>query len=129
MRIDSLLTGRAAFLLPIFGALVAAAPPATAADKGWDTVPGILAQIHSPQFPNRDFPVTDYGAKGDGETNCKPAVDKAIAACHEAGGGRVVVPAGKWLVKGPIHLLSNVNLYVAADSTVLFGTEQADYLP
>ena len=87
------------------------------------------AEIKPPTFPDRDFSVTDHGAVGDGTTDCRPAFDKAIAACHEAGGGRVVVPAGDWLVNGPIHLKSNVNLHLAEGATVRFSTDPADYLP
>ena len=96
---------------------------------GWKTVPEILAQIVQPTFPDRDFAITDFGAVGDGQADCKPALDQAIAACHEAGGGRVVVPAGDWFVKGPIHLKSNVNLHLAAGATIRFSTEPNDYLP
>jgi polygalacturonase len=96
---------------------------------GWDSVPAILDQIKPPTFPDRDFSVVDHGAVGDGTTDCRPAFDKAIATCHQAGGGRVVVPAGDWLVRGPIHLKSNVNLHLAAGATVRFGTDTDDYLP
>jgi polygalacturonase len=96
---------------------------------GWNTVPGILAQIVPPTFPERDFVITNYKAVGDGQADCKPALDQAIAACHEAGGGRVVVPEGDWFVKGPIHLKSNVNLHLQAGATIRFSTEPDDYLP
>ena len=96
---------------------------------GWDAVPGIMAQIRPPVFRDRDFAVADYGAVGDGKADCKPAFDKAIAACHEAGGGRVVVPAGEWLLVGPIHLLSNVNLHVESGATVRFIDHSAPFLP
>jgi polygalacturonase len=105
-------------------AAVSAAEP-----TGWDAVPAILATIQPPTFPDRDFPVTQHGAVGDGKTDCRPALDQAIAACHEAGGGRVVVPAGDWLVRGPIHLKSNANLHLADGATVRFSTDPADYLP
>jgi polygalacturonase len=106
------------------------APDCRAAEPtGWDAVPAILAEIEPPTFPDRDFPVTEHGAVGDGKTDCRGAFDQAIAACHAAGGGRVVVPQGDWLVRGPIHLQSNVNLHLAAGSTVRFGTDPADYLP
>ena len=59
----------------------------------------------------------------------KPALDSAIAACHEAGGGRVLVPAGDWFIAGPIHLKSNVNLHVVAGATINFSTDPADYEP
>src|SRR4051794_22176578 len=79
----------------------------------WEDVPAILARIHAPEFPNHDFAIEKFGAVGDGKTDALPAIRRAITACHDAGGGRVVVPAGEFLVNGPIHLLSGVNLHVA----------------
>ena len=55
----------------------------------WSLLPEILSRIVPPTFPDRDFVVTDYGAVGDGATDCNPAFKKAIAACTKAGGGRV----------------------------------------
>jgi len=101
----------------------------TPAKTGWDLLPDILSRIVPPTFPDRDFLVTDYGAVGDGVTDCKAAFTKAIAACTKAGGGRVVVPKGTWLTNGPIHLENNVNLHVTEDATIMFGTNFDDYLP
>jgi polygalacturonase len=105
---------------------VRCAPAQTA--TGWDALPRILEQIRPPVFPNRDFTITDYGAVGDGATDCTEAFRKAIEACNNAGGGRVVVPAGVYLT-GAIHLKSNVNLHVAKDATIRFSTNPQDYLP
>jgi polygalacturonase len=95
---------------------------------GWDAVPGILARIQPPSFPQRDFLVTAYGAVGDGATMGTEAIRRAIEACSAAGGGRVVVPPGRFLT-GPIHLLSNVNLHVAEGATLAFSQNTEDYLP
>lgn len=38
--------------------------------------------------------VRDYGAKGDGVTIDSPAIDAAIRAASEEGGGMVYFPAG-----------------------------------
>lgn len=95
---------------------------------GWDMLPEILAQIKPPTFPDKDFPVTDYGAIGDGETDCTEAFKMAIAACNEAGGGRVIVPEGTFLT-GAIHLKSNVNLHLSQNSTILFTHDLKKYLP
>jgi polygalacturonase len=94
----------------------------------WNTAAEILERIVPPVFPNHDFNIEDYNAKGDGTTDCSDAFSKAIAACSAAGGGRVVVPEGNFLT-GAIYLKSNVNLYVSKNATILFSTEPKKYLP
>jgi polygalacturonase len=89
----------------------------------------IRAAVAWPNFPEVDFNVTSYGAVGDHKTDCRPAFAAAILACNQAGGGNVVVPEGTYLCNGPIHLLSNVNLFLAEGSSIVFGTNPADYLP
>ncbi|GAB2822759.1 exopolygalacturonase PelB [Lentzea nigeriaca] len=114
----------AGLLLP---AGVAAADPAHARDP-WREVPLILARICTPRFRRKDHDVTAYGAKGDGLTKNTEAFYRAITACHQAGGGRVVVPAGTFLTGG-IRLLSNVELHVSEGATIRFSTDPGDYLP
>ena len=106
----------------------AAGSPSRTAPTGWALVPAILARISAPQFPDRDFDVTGFGARGNGTTDCTAAFARAIAACHAAGGGRVVVPAGRFAT-GPIHLRSNVNLHVTEGATIAFSRDPAAYLP
>ncbi len=106
----------------------AAAAAAPESVIGWDAVPGILARIKAPQFPARDFPITNYGAKADGTTDCTDAIRQAIAACNAAGGGRVVVTGGVFLT-GAVHLKSNVNLHVAEGATLKFDPDPKKYLP
>jgi polygalacturonase len=108
------------------------APPCNGAEPtaaGWESVPAILARIKPPQFPRGAVTVDRFGARGDGKTDCKPAFDRAIAACARMGGGRVIVSRGEWLVNGPIHLKSGVNLHLLAGATVRFGVDPAHYLP
>jgi polygalacturonase len=87
----------------------------------------ILKRIQEPVFPNRQFVITDFGAKDDG-TMSTEAFRKAIEACNKAGGGRVLVPKGTYLT-GAIHLLSNVELHVSEGATILFSINPKDYLP
>jgi polygalacturonase len=94
----------------------------------WAQVPQILARIRPPAFPKRDFEITRYGAAGDGAKDCTEAIARAIAACSQAGGGRVTVPSGVFLT-GPIHLKSNVDLHVAAGATLRFTRDTKRYLP
>jgi polygalacturonase len=95
---------------------------------GWDQVPQILSQIVPPSFPDQDFFVTDFGAKGDRSTDCTLAFRNAIEACHESGGGRVLVTEGEFLT-GAIHLKSNVNLHILKNATILFSKDTQKYLP
>jgi unsaturated rhamnogalacturonyl hydrolase len=94
----------------------------------WSQVPKILARIKPPIFPKRDFPVSDFGAVSDGAKDCSEALQKAIAACHQAGGGTVVVPAGTFLTRA-VHLKSNVNLHISEGATLKFLTDPRNYLP
>jgi polygalacturonase len=94
----------------------------------WDQVPAILARIRPPNFPAREFDIKRFGAVGDGAKDCSEAIRRAIDACAQAGGGRVVAPAGVFIT-GPIHLKSNVNLHVAAGGTVRFLRDPKRYLP
>ena len=101
-------------------------PGASERVTGWDAMPAILARIKPPRFPARDFNITDYGAVAEADST--EAIRKAIAACHAAGGGRVVVPAGVFLT-GAIHLKSNVNLHISEGATLKFIPDPAKYLP
>jgi polygalacturonase len=94
----------------------------------WAQVPQILKRIKPPVFPAREFDVTKFGAVEGGTILCTEAFRKAIEACHRAGGGRVVVPAGTFLT-GPVHLRSNVNLHVSEGAVIKFSQSPKDYLP
>jgi polygalacturonase len=95
-------------------------------ESGWAEMKELLKNIQSPVFPDNQFCITDFGAVG-GE-HCGDAFNNAIASCHEAGGGRVVVPADTFIT-GAIHLLSNVNLHLEDGAVILFSTDPEDYLP
>jgi len=94
----------------------------------WGTASAMLARITPPTFPARDVDLLRHGAKGDGESDCTGAFRDAIEACRKAGGGRVVVPAGRFLT-GAIRLRSNVNLYLSEGATIAFRPDAAAYLP
>lgn len=73
-----------------------------------------------------DFSITSFGAKSDGSTVNTVSIQNAIDACHQAGGGQVVVPPGDF-VTGTIILRSNVNLYLAQGARLLGSLDTADY--
>src|SRR5438876_3511497 len=64
------------------------------------------------------FPVTRFGAKGDGKTFDTDAINAAIDAASCAGGGVVLLPAGSYLCYS-IHLKSNVTLQLSTGATIL----------
>ena len=64
------------------------------------------------------FNVRAFGAKGDGKALDHTAINRAIDAAAQAGGGTVLVPAGTYLC-GSIHLRSNIHLVIDAGATIL----------
>ena len=98
------------------------------ASPEWEPMEEILNSISDPVFPDRQFVITGFGAKPDSGLPATDAINRAILACHAAGGGKVIVPAGTYLT-GAIHLKSNVNLVLSEGATLLFSTDPADYLP
>src|SRR5690606_4359329 len=88
----------------------------------------IIESIIVPEFPDVNFSIMDYGAVADGKTDNTQAIKDAISACVEAGGGKVIIPNGKFLT-GPIHLKSNVNLHLEKGAEVLFTKDKQAFLP
>ena len=64
------------------------------------------------------FNVRNFGAVGDGKNLDSPAIDKAINAAGDAGGGTVLLPAGTYLC-GSVHLRSNIHLLLDTGATIL----------
>lgn len=133
-------------------ALLASSLPAIAFAEPdpWARAQQIIDKFAKPlSFPDKDFVITASGAtpcnvvkvaglveskkKGEvstpapGSPDSYPAIRAAIAAAHQAGGGRVVIPAGNWYCKGPIVLLSNVHVHLAAGAQVYFSANPKDF--
>jgi polygalacturonase len=96
-------------------------------DSPWNEADAILKRIVPPVFPRRDFDVTAYGA-AESAADCTRAFRDAIDACHAAGGGRVVVPKGRY-VTGALRLRSRVNLHLDDGAVVAFSRDPRAYLP
>ena len=75
----------------------------------------------------KDFNVLDYGAKGDGTTLDTRAVQSAIDACTQNGGGRVLIPSGKTVLIGTIYLKDYVTLHVENGAVLLGSPNYQDY--
>lgn len=109
--------------------LALCATGAVAADAYWDQAAydAIAARIQAPAFRAKDYNATRYGlsTKATAAKNQR-ALNKAIAACNKAGGGRVVVPAGKYDIAA-VTLLSNVNLHLAKGAELVFAFDRNLY--
>ncbi|HTX33878.1 MAG TPA: glycoside hydrolase family 28 protein [Bryobacteraceae bacterium] len=106
------------------GAAALPRPRVSAADS-FARLAMILSRIRPPQFPNRTFEITRYGARPGGQVDCTEAFRKAIDAAAESGGS-VVVPEGVFL-SGAIHLKSGVNLHLNKDATIRFSRDPRHY--
>ena len=105
-----------------------AAAQTRSVDDPWSQVPAILARIKAPAFPARDFDILKSGAVGDGAHDSTAAINRAIAECSRAGGGRVIVPKGLYSTAA-IVLQSNVDLHLSAGATLRFLRDPKRYLP
>lgn len=74
------------------------------------------------------YSVIEYGAAGDGITNDRQAIQTAVNACFEGGGGRVLLPAGRTYYSGPIQLKANVELHVEGGAILKASTSWDDYV-
>lgn len=114
-------------LLLLLALLSAAAQPLAA--RGWGELKRIERRIIAPVFPDATFSVRDFGATGDGTTDDRAAILAAIDRCNAEGGGRVLLPAGRYFSRGPVVLKSNVELHLAEGAVLLFSADEKDYLP
>jgi polygalacturonase len=82
----------------------------------------LVASLHA--LPSCD--PRAYGAKGDGATKDTTAIQAAIDACAQKGGGEVHFSAGNYL-SAPIELKSNITLRLDKGATLLGSPDHQDY--
>jgi polygalacturonase len=63
------------------------------------------------------FNVREYGATGHKESNAQFAIQSAIDACSQAGGGVVFVPPGAYTT-GTLELRSNIRFHLEAGAVI-----------
>ena len=72
-----------------------------------------------PSIPDKTFSITAYGAKSDNATDNTVAIQNAINSAKDAGGGKVIVPAGVFMC-GPLQFASNLDLHLDAGAILKF---------
>ncbi len=78
-------------------------------ELGW-TAGGSLTVAPEAVWPQRHLMVTDFGAKGDGNADDTAAVQRALDAAGEAGGGVVFLPRGRYKLTDGLKLKPFVTL-------------------
>lgn len=120
------------FVPVIFGLFCACQCTAKELNEGTDwksvyeNLPFTMPEVEQPSFPAYQVSICDFGAKSDGVTLNTEAINHAIKAVHDKGGGKVIIPEGLWFT-GPIVLLSNVNLHTEKNALIVFSADTSLY--
>lgn len=88
---------------------------------------GFKTQAQKTTKTQKEFLITNYGAKADGKTLNTIAIQKAIDAAFKNKGGVVVLPKGKFL-SGSIQMKTNVSLHLEEGAILLGSTNPSDYI-
>ncbi len=75
-----------------------------------------------------EYNILHFGAAGDGITKDTAAIQRAIDACREAGGGRVVLPGGKTYRCGALRLCSDLELHLQMGAVLKGSDDLDDYI-
>jgi len=73
------------------------------------------------------FDVRVFGAKGDGTSLDTKAIQEALDACGQAGGGVVKFPAGTYLSQ-PLTIRTETTVQLEAGATLLASTNQSNFM-
>jgi hypothetical protein len=85
----------------------------------------ILATV--PLLAQTIYNVQQYGATGNGVTLDTAAIQSAVNAAHNAGGGLVTFPPGTYLMGGGITLTNNITIILTNGAFLEASTNQSNW--
>ena len=94
----------------------------------WAKASAIADTIQPPRIQRSTFTVKSFSGLADGKTDDGAAIARAIYACTQTGGGRILLSPGVTLT-GSIRLRSSIELPVPKGAPLKFIPDPARYLP
>ena len=82
-------------------------------------------EVSQPNLPNATFNLRDFGAVGNGTVDDGPALQNALNALAAAGGGTLIVPAGRYAIVTP----ASKDFTGLAQSVIIQGVESSTLVP
>lgn len=104
----------------------------TVSAHDWGNVPvqpdlSWAEQVGAQRVPKSDcIHATDFGLKSDTSVLSIRFIQSAIDACHEKGGGTVIIPSGVYRI-GALFIKSGVNLHLSKGTTLIASEDIRDY--
>ncbi len=93
----------------------------------YTNLPCAVEQVQEVVIPDYTVNIVDFGGVGNGTTDNTEAFAAALKHLKKQGGGHLIVPRGTWLT-GPIRLISNFDLHLIENATILFSTNKELYI-
>ena len=84
----------------------------------------IVSGIEQPRIPEREFRL-----EPENFSDIRELLNGALEKCSETGGGRVILPAGRYRCAGPVVMRSRTELHLEEGAFVKFSPDPALYLP
>jgi len=95
-------------------------------DQLFRAIVDIDLNLQEPDIPDRLCTISDFGASRFSASDVTRAIEAAIASCAEAGGGKVVIPAGDWEAY-PFALADHIELFLEEGARLSFGDDVRHY--